>query len=660
MSPPKPPARGGSKGQAPAPPPKGKPSSSPAAKAAKAPPARAASSSPRSPPAQARAEGPRGAARPAESPASRTGLSPKLQELGRNFIAALFMGVRTAQIHEPQNKAFERAVHALRGASEQLFAATSGFVVSFVGDSAFLNGARLRFDGSMYDSVRSLRHMLESKELGGIEMRSIPPFEAIRKLLLLFSASTQMEVSRDDLLAAQIGMLGVQRFADQSRDGLKVDRRIFAVQSYAKLLLAFREQRASGDSRAAPRLRAIRVVQDLVELCGDRSDFLLRLGSNHEGAPVDELHAVNVAVLSIALAHALGLGRQALVDIGIAALFHDVGRTTANEPMPAPAAGDRGSTGDVADPISDAALQGGKPRPARAAASLPEDGDTQNLPMEEYLGELEPVDPSETPREHAAATAETLDAAEEEVDALHRLSMRSYGEVSDETIDTDGKGKEAPMVLPVQHGGEQSTYDMPPEGDEGPRRIPTGQPGHIEEAWQGGEHGHTAASLARMLAAGGMQMSGMLRAIVAAEHHARTGERYAWGEIKPQPHLYSRIVAVVDAYDALTSGLGSEDGGPVHPLEALERLRADRSGRVDPRIVDLLINVLRAFPVGTEVVLDSGEHAIVASHAGGTRWDRPVIRTLTEPVRSLDLMLQDGGRFRARIVGTARAVGADS
>jgi hypothetical protein len=653
---------------------------------------------------------------------SRSGIaSPKTLELGRGFLSALFMGLRTAQIHDPQNQAFERAVNGVRLSADQLYAATGGFSISFVDESAFLNGVRLRFEGGMFDSMRTLRHILESKDLGGIEMRAPPSHDAIRKLLLLFcSAEAKEEVNKDDLLAAQIGVLGVQRFADQSRDGAKVDRRVFALQSYAKLLLAFREQKQKMEQGAhgqhAPRLRAVRVIQDLVELCGDRPDFLLRLGSNHSGAPVDELHAVNVAVLSIAVGHALGMQRPDLVDVGVAALFHDIGRTVGREPPPPsdpPAASADGPIAydgelKLAESWDDAPAGG---LDLNQQESLPPEDEPEPLPIEsivpvEQNSDILPLDPSEAPPaaleppedtsesyfspiEHAGEEFGATTQADVELSNLELeeiLSAKSDDE-SDKTpanpevlelLDQDED--EAALVIPVEGADgveprDTDSLDRPtpldasaliPADDEPlpppleprpPACEAPGSPGHVEEAIATPLHPHTALSLSRLLTGGGISRSSLTRAIVASEHHVLAGERYDWGDARPRAHLFGRVVAVVDAYDALACGLGSEDGAPMHPLDALRTLIVDRSGRFDQRLVDVLMNVLRAFPVGTEVVLDSGERAMVASHAGGTRWDRPVVKTLTDPPKSVDLMLRDEGRFRVRILGTSRAIG---
>ena len=72
-------------------------------------------------------------------------------------------------------------------------------------------------------------------------------------------------------------------------------------------------------------MRAVRVLQNLIELCDHRADLLLRLSTNHEGAIPAVLHGVNVCMLSLALGRALGLTRAQLVDLGVGALFHHIG-----------------------------------------------------------------------------------------------------------------------------------------------------------------------------------------------------------------------------------------------------------------------------------------------------------------------------------------------
>ncbi|MEO1234669.1 MAG: hypothetical protein AAFZ18_37840 [Myxococcota bacterium] len=466
-------------------------------------------------------------------------LSERSLEQGRNFLSAMFMAVRTAQIHDPGNKAFIHAVDMVHRATDGLFASTGGFSVQFVEDVAFLNGVRLRFETSAFAAVRTLRRIFEQHDLGGITMRTPPSRTAIHRLILLFATSRegQQQITKEDLSEVDIGLLGVQQFADGAGN-VQVDRRVFAVQCYGKLVLAVREQverlraaarTSSPESRKPPRLRAVRVIQDLVELCGERPDFLLRLSSNRRGASAVELAGANACTLSIACGYALGFDRQSLVDLGVAALFHHLD-TGLGRPLPVDATG----------------------APTAIANLLAEGG----MGMSSYT------------RAFVVAERPTLDAA----------PTRAEGA-------TDGRAAEPSSgSSPAERGGERGGSPSRP----GPRA---------------------------------------------------TG---------PEAHPFSRLLGVVAAYDQLTSGFGRIE--PVHPLDALALLHGHE--RFDRRLVDLLMNLLRAFPTGVEVILDNGQRARVHTQAGGSRWDRPVVSLPEENDRHLDLMVRRDSRFLHRIVGT--------
>ncbi|MCB9645443.1 MAG: hypothetical protein H6730_02405 [Deltaproteobacteria bacterium] len=172
-------------------------------------------------------------------------LSERALHYAHDFLGALFMGVRTAQIHDPSNTAFTNAVARVYECAQALFTASGGIELQVVDDSFFVNGVRLRFHGKTHDSMRTLRHILESQELGGLRMRAPPTHEAIRRLVSMFAAGTRatLEETRAALASFDIGVLGVQRLAD-GQGPVRVDRRVFALHSYAKLILALREHAA--------------------------------------------------------------------------------------------------------------------------------------------------------------------------------------------------------------------------------------------------------------------------------------------------------------------------------------------------------------------------------------------------------------------------------
>ena len=262
-------------------------------------------------------------------------VNEKAVESAKAFLSGLFMGLRTLQIHDPSNRAVENAIRSTYDAASALFAATGGFKIQFVDGTIFVNGARVRFDAGMFDSLRAVESALRAKQVGGFVMSVPPSFEAVRALIL--QLAKEGEVAKGELESLHVGALGLQSFAEDST--VSVDRRLLAVQSYAKLILALREQfqrvrKERSEGKGSPlRLRAVRIVQDVIELVAERPDFLLRMSTNLAGAAAEELHGVNTAMLAIAMGHTLGIDRRELVDLGMGGLFHHIGSASPDAPL---------------------------------------------------------------------------------------------------------------------------------------------------------------------------------------------------------------------------------------------------------------------------------------------------------------------------------------
>ena len=98
--------------------------------------------------------------------------------------------------------------------------------------------------------------------------------------------------------------------------------------------------------------------------------------------------------------------------------------------------------------------------------------------------------------------------------------------------------------------------------------------------------------------------------VVAYEHHVGYDlSGYPKLTNKERPHLYSRIVQIADSYEAGTS-IRPFRGSKLPDQVLAEIVR--QSGRVyDPVITKSFIQTLSIFPVGSVVLLDSGEIAVV-------------------------------------------------
>jgi HD-GYP domain-containing protein (c-di-GMP phosphodiesterase class II) len=118
--------------------------------------------------------------------------------------------------------------------------------------------------------------------------------------------------------------------------------------------------------------------------------------------------------------------------------------------------------------------------------------------------------------------------------------------------------------------------------------------------------------------------------VVILEHHMRYDMNGYPQSITPEnrQHLASRIVAVADAYDAMTSRR-SYSAARLQD-EAVSVLVRNMGTGFDPVLVKLFVNLVGIYPPRSVVRLDSGETAVVL-RAGETDVSRPVVRVFADP-----------------------------
>ncbi len=136
-------------------------------------------------------------------------------------------------------------------------------------------------------------------------------------------------------------------------------------------------------------------------------------------------------------------------------------------------------------------------------------------------------------------------------------------------------------------------------------------PGRLsEEQWMEVKL-HPQEGAQAILAAAGPRHA--VAAAIALEHHTRyDGTGYPNGNERRRPHLFSRLVAVADVYDAITTRRSYRRAET--PNRALHVL-ADGAGTVyDPDMVRRFVKVMGLYPPGSVVRLSSGELMVVTHH----------------------------------------------
>jgi HD-GYP domain-containing protein (c-di-GMP phosphodiesterase class II) len=98
----------------------------------------------------------------------------------------------------------------------------------------------------------------------------------------------------------------------------------------------------------------------------------------------------------------------------------------------------------------------------------------------------------------------------------------------------------------------------------------------------------------------------------------------------PEIPIIGRIAAVADMFDALSSNRPYRL--PYHPADALKILLHEQNKKLDPRITQLLVDQISPFPVGTTVMLSTGELGLIVGHQDQSQF-RPIVRPLMRKIK---------------------------
>ncbi len=105
---------------------------------------------------------------------------------------------------------------------------------------------------------------------------------------------------------------------------------------------------------------------------------------------------------------------------------------------------------------------------------------------------------------------------------------------------------------------------------------------------------------------------------------------YPQNERNRELGLFSRIIAVADGFDAGTS-VRSYQYEPWSPDEVLKEMRDNPRRGFDPMIVKALIMSTGLYPIGTLVILDTNELAVVSkTHAETQHLHQPMVKVIAD------------------------------
>jgi hypothetical protein len=250
------------------------------------------------------------------------------EELGRAAFLALYAILRNARMHAEDNAAFDAPVEQIGRSIAELIATDGAFDLQLAADGLYVNRQAVRLDATTNALLGFVRGEMLGRGIHGLSARTAPDALELRRLVRLFTPSAPRRPgAQGDPAAPLLSLrLSVEVVADSAPHVRTHDTRLIDVYSYAVFFVSRTIAQLRSGAQALPVWAASRLVQDFVDLEELAQLRFLQLSRCKAGAEAYYgYHAANVAVLSIAFGARLGFSRTRRHDLGMAALFHDIG-----------------------------------------------------------------------------------------------------------------------------------------------------------------------------------------------------------------------------------------------------------------------------------------------------------------------------------------------
>lgn len=257
----------------------------------------------------------------------------KIQEGAKLFVNQLAILIKTAQIHEPTNVAVEQALQKFLSSGNPFIESEKGISIEIVGDYIFINGVRVRYS---LDSLLNFDYIVrefKKRELGGLFFKeSLDPKEMKRFVYILTGTDPKLlnpfERLEDSILESDISKIRVEKLRKVKEDlEGSMDKRKTVKKTYFRAVSLTKGVMGAIKSGEKVNLKkAKRVVESIVDSILNEEFSLIGMTTIKDYDEYTYNHSVNVSILSIALGQRVGLSKKALTDLGIVALFHDIGK----------------------------------------------------------------------------------------------------------------------------------------------------------------------------------------------------------------------------------------------------------------------------------------------------------------------------------------------
>jgi HD-GYP domain-containing protein (c-di-GMP phosphodiesterase class II) len=256
----------------------------------------------------------------------------QLQENGRKVLSSLYAVLRTLKLYPLENSAVQQALDDLHGLVGRLLEEEGAVELRVVGDFFFMNETRLRLDLSNYSTFGSFARSLTSHGLGameilpGVERAEWAPFLS----LLLREPGEEDPYAEFMNRVAGAPILHIETLPETEvhDPGMEEEESDAAKRTYAQSVRVAKDALTDIRVGRAVNVRKVkRAVQGIVDEVLANEPSMITMTTLRDYDEYTFTHCVNVCIFSVIIGQRLGLTKNQLYELGLGALFHDLGKS---------------------------------------------------------------------------------------------------------------------------------------------------------------------------------------------------------------------------------------------------------------------------------------------------------------------------------------------
>jgi len=257
--------------------------------------------------------------------------------LGPALVQGLFSASKTVQIHAMNNRATQAVLQRLLRTIEEFCNVEGRVTIAVVTDLLVINDVRLIVDSQNMGPLLFVVGEMKKRRVEEIDISPDITVEELGSFLRVFfsdpaeedvfgALSIQLAQSSDNNIRLTEWIERVKHLRDTRTEKKSIQEESNKVMSRAVLFMG-EVMKAIEQRRPIQVPKAHRLTQQMADIIQIDESVLVGLTSIKDYDEYTFAHSVNVSVLAMVIADRLGLPKGEIAEIGVAGLFHDIGKT---------------------------------------------------------------------------------------------------------------------------------------------------------------------------------------------------------------------------------------------------------------------------------------------------------------------------------------------